>query len=73
MRELLLWAGNWAWVLGGSKQTRLISVTEDGVEGPAAVLLCDSLAILQGPSAPVGRLQTLTLCAFLKTHPRVQI
>lgn len=42
-------SGYWAWVLGGSRQAHLVSVTEDGLEGPSAALLSDAEASSDAP------------------------
>ena len=47
--------GSGAWILGGDKQPALVTITEDGSEGPAAVLLSSDSANSLHPTIQVQR------------------
>ena len=47
--------GSGAWILGGDKQPALVTITEDGSEGPAAVLLSSNSANSLHPIIEVQR------------------
>ena len=47
--------GSGAWILGGDKQPALVTITEDGSEGPAAVLLGSDSAQSIHPTIEVQR------------------